>query len=92
MGKGFGLIMMLAAMYFGMQVYTEGVENVWGGVFAPIQGSDRDAPLATHLSPAAQLADEPSSPSRPRVRITERVRQRVTADLEAGARRYEDLD
>ena len=92
MGKAFGLIMMLGAMYLGMQIYTEGIDNVWDGAFAPIQSSDRDSSRAIHLSPAAQLADEPSSASRPRERITERVRQRVTADLEAGASRYENED
>ena len=92
MGKAFGLILMLAAMYLGMQIYTEGIDNVLGGVLAPIQSSDRDSSRASHLSPAAQLADEPSSASRPRERLSERVRRRVTADLETGASRYRDVD
>ena len=92
MGRAFGLIMMLGAMYLGMQIYADGIDRVWGGVFAPIESSDRNSSRATHLSPAAQLADEPSSASRPRERLTERIRRRVTADLEAGASRYEDKD
>jgi len=93
MGKAFGLVMMLIAMYLGMQIYSEGMESVWNSVVAPIQGSsDSGSPRAAHLSPAAMLADEPAAPSRPR-KLTDRVRDSVTSDLQAGAqRRYDALD
>ena len=86
MAKAFGLIMMLIALYIGMTIYTEGIEQAYGGIFAPIAPSDGGSPMATHLTPAAGMADAPTEP-RPRKRITEAVHDRVTADLEEGARR-----
>jgi hypothetical protein len=87
MGKLFGLVMLLAALYIGMTLYTQGMESAFGGVFAPIEPADpREAPSATHLTPAAQLADAPSE-RRHRVKVTDAVRERVTADLAEGARR-----
>jgi len=87
MGKVFGWVAMLAALYIAMTLYTEGIEHAFGGAFAPIESFDRrEEPMATSLSPAAQLADAPSEPRRP-VRLTEAVRDRVTSDLEEGARR-----
>jgi hypothetical protein len=87
MAKAFGLIAILVAMYIGMQIYAEGMDHVLGGVFAPIQPmSQREEPLATNLTPGAQMADAPSGP-RPRVRVTDAVRERVSSDLEQGARR-----
>jgi hypothetical protein len=86
MAKAFGLIMMLIALYIGMTIYTEGIENAYGGIFAPIATSDGGDPAATHLTPAAGMADAPAE-ARPRQRITEAVRDRVTADLQEGARR-----
>jgi len=89
MGKAFGLVLMLIALYVGMAVYTEGIENAFGGVFAPIRPvSEREEPLATHLTPGAQMADAPSEPRRRRrVPLTRAVRDRVNADIESGARR-----
>lgn len=90
MGKAFGLVLMLISLYIGMTIYSKGIEHTLGGAFAPIQPlSQRDEPLATGLTPAAGLADEPSSPDRP-VKITDAVRDRVSADLAAGAQRLED--
>jgi hypothetical protein len=78
---------MLVALYVGMTLYTQGLESAFGGAFAPIQPADgRDAPLATHLTPAAQLADGPSDRER-RVWVTDAVREQVSSDLETGARR-----
>jgi hypothetical protein len=86
MAKAFGLIMMLIALYIGMTIYTEGIENAYGGIFAPIASSEGGTPMPTHLTPAAGMADAPMEP-RPRQRVTEAVRDRVTADLREGARR-----
>jgi hypothetical protein len=86
MAKAFGLIMMLIALYIGMTIYNEGIEQAYGGIFAPIAPSDGGSPMATHLTPAAGMADAPTEP-RPRKRITEAVRDRVTSDLQEGARR-----
>ncbi len=87
MGKFLGLVVMLAALYVGMTLYTKGIEGAFGGAFAPIEpGGNRDAPIATHLTPAAQLAEPPSERER-RVWITDAIRDQVTSDLDAGARR-----
>jgi hypothetical protein len=86
MGKAFGLIAMLIALYIGMTIYTEGIENAYGGIFAPIESSDRDSSMATGLTPAAGMADAPASGA-PRVKVTDAVRERVSADIAEGARR-----
>lgn len=87
MGKVFGWVAMLTALYIAMTLYTQGIEHAFGGAFAPIEpGDHREEPLATSLNPAAQLADAPSEPRR-RVLVTDAVRERVTSDLEEGARR-----
>ena len=86
--RAFGLIAIIIAMYLGMSIYTDGIDRTLDGIFASIEPVDdgRD-PLATHLTPAAGLADAPSGSSRPRQRVTERVRDRVTADLQQAAQR-----
>jgi len=87
MGKAFGLVMLLVSLYIGMTIYTQGLEHALGGAFAPIRPiGQRETPSATALTPAAGLADEPTSPDRP-VKITDAVRDQVTRDLAAGARR-----
>ena len=89
MARAFGLVLLLISLYIGMEIYTKGIEHTLGGAFAPIQPmSQRETPLATGFTPAAGLADEPSSPDRP-VKITDAVRNRVSADLAAGAGRLE---
>ena len=87
MGRLFGLVLMLISLYIGMTLYTEGIEHAFGGALAPIQPvQKRDTPIATDLTPAAELADAPAEPER-RVKITDAVRDQVTSDLESGARR-----
>lgn len=86
MGKLFGLVLMLIALYIGMTIYTKGLDHVVGGAFDPIEPSGRETPLATHLTPGAQMADAPTERKR-RTWITDSVRERVTEDLEQGARR-----
>ena len=88
MGKFIGLIGMLVAVYVALTIHTQGMERAFGGAFAPIEPAyQRDEPLATSLTPTAQLADPPTAPTR-RVPVTHAVRDRVTADLEAGMDRY----
>jgi hypothetical protein len=88
MGRAFGLVLMLISLYIGMEIYTKGMDQALGGAFAAIEPmSQREEPLATGLTPAAGLAEEPSGPTRP-INVTDRVRQKVTADMAAGARRY----
>jgi hypothetical protein len=88
MTRAFGLIAILIAMYLGMSIYTDGIDRTLAGIFSAVEPvEDRDDPLATHLTPAAGLSDAASAPARPRERVTERVRDRVTADLQQGAQR-----
>ncbi len=88
MGKAIGLIAMLIALYIGMTIYTEGIDRTLDGFLSPIQSrNNRETPVATHLTPGAQLVDPPSPPRDPRVRVTDAVRERVTVDLHEGARR-----
>jgi hypothetical protein len=86
MSKFFGLIMMLAAMYVGMTLHAEGMEKAFGGVFAPIEPMERDGSAAAALTGHAQAVDSPDGAG-PSVRVTDRVRNRVTAHMEKGAER-----
>ena len=86
MSKAFGLILMVIALYVGMTLYTKGLDRAYSDVFAPIASSEDGSPMATHLTPAAGMADAPTERRR-RVRVTDAVRERVSADLEEGARR-----
>lgn len=89
MGRALGLVLMLIALYIGMTIYTQGIDQAFNGALAPIRpASTRETPLATQLTPAAQLAEPPAERERG-VWITDAVRERVSADLEAGARRRE---
>lgn len=87
MGKAFGLIAMLGGLYMALTIYAEGMEQAFGGIFAPIESvNGADAPLATGLTGAAQAADMPAERQR-RIPITEQVRDRVQADIDYGASR-----
>jgi hypothetical protein len=87
MGRLFGLVMMLVALYLAATLYTRGVRETFGSAFEPIRpSSERDGSAAVHGTPAAQLADPPADGER-RVWVTEAVREQVQVDLEHGARR-----
>lgn len=76
MARAFGLLVMLGALWVGMNLYREGVESAYGGIFA----SSDSAPA---------VAREGSMPeARSAAPVTQRVRDRVTADLEGAARRH----
>jgi hypothetical protein len=86
--RAFGLIAIIIALYIGMSIYTDGIDRTLDGIFAAIEPVDGgEDPFATHLTPAAGRADAPSAPTPPRGRVTERVRDRVTADLQQAAQR-----
>jgi hypothetical protein len=88
MSKAFGLILMLAAMYVGMTLHAEGMEKAFGGVFAPIEPIERNSSAATALSGGAQAAEAANGgAARPRGRVTDVVRDRVTAHMQNGAER-----
>ncbi len=75
MTRAFGLIAILIAMYLGMSIYTDGIDRTLNGIFASVEPvDDREDPLA-------------DSPSAPRQRVTERIHDRVTADLQHAAQR-----
>lgn len=78
MARIFGFVLMLIAMYVGMEIYSKGIENTLYGAFGPTEATARKAPGATG----------DASSDRP-VPITDRVRQQVTSDFAAGAHRYD---
>ena len=86
MGKMIGLVLILAALYVGMTLYTEG-PDAFGGAFSPIESNSDREPMATHLTAGAQVADEPADRDRGGVWITDHVRETAGAHMEEGARR-----
>jgi hypothetical protein len=76
MGKTIGLILMLCALWAGAQIYSSGMS---GAVSQPLPPRERELGAA-------------ASDGAPRAPITERVRSRVSADLEAGFARHTGSD
>jgi len=84
MGRLFGLVTLLVAMYIGMQIYTRGIDSVLGSSLDPIQSSERDSSsLGGHLTGG----DVTMPTERKRGPITQQVGDRVQADLQHGAAR-----
>ncbi len=77
MGRIFGLILFVTAIYIAVTLYSEGVEGAFGGILAPAGQS---------ASEAEEGGPRPAKP------ITQRVRERVEEDLRMGARRLDQLD
>lgn len=89
MGKAFGLILLMIGIYVVLNLHAKSMEQASSSLFAPIAPSERESPIATHLTPIAQSADAPTGGAvRPRERVTDAVRNKVTADLQAGAARH----
>ena len=84
MGRLFGLVTILVAMYLGLQIYTQGIDDVLGGALDPIESSERDSSsLGGHLTGG----DVTMPTERDRGPVTQKVRDKVTADLQHGAQR-----
>jgi hypothetical protein len=91
MGRMFGIILMLCALYVGLTLYTEGTENAFHGLFSPLESQNTaESPMATGLTGLAQQGDAPTQTRRQP--IYKAIGERVEQDLEYGARRrgYED--
>ena len=88
MGRAFGFVLVLAALYIGMQIYTGSVDSLLTRATAPIGGTSRDTPLATGLTGAAGMADTVPTDRERRVWVTDVVREKVSADIARGARRH----
>ena len=84
MGRLFGLVSILIAMYIGMQIYTKGIDSMLGSALDPIESSERDSSsFGGHLTGG----DVTMPTERKRGPITQKVRDKVTADLQRGAER-----
>lgn len=60
MKKLFFLLLLGGAAWAGWELHTKGTEGAFGGALAPIESQNHaDAPAARHLTPSAQMADEP---------------------------------
>ncbi len=90
MGRAFGFVVVLLALYIGMQIYTGSIESLLTRVTSPVEGTSRDVPLASGLTGAAGMADAVPTDRERRVWVTDVVREKVTADIARGARRYAD--
>ena len=75
MGRIFGLILIVVAIYVGLEIYTEGTHGAFGGAFSKL-GLAGPAPT-----------DAAGNPQRP----TEVIREKVTEDMSFGEARREGL-
>jgi hypothetical protein len=88
MSKAFGLVLMLISLYIGMTIYQKGLENAFGGAFAPLESVRGDGgALESEITPSAQFDAAGPADRERKVFITDAVRQKVNADLQMGARR-----
>ncbi len=93
MNKLFVILLIVGAIWVGMEIYNEGTDGAFGGMFAPLESvrGNEDGSTAADLTPAAQEADVPSEPRTARrsgsVPITQHVREKVTRDIQHGASR-----
>ena len=89
MGKLIGLILMVLAVWVGLEVYDKGVDHAFGGVFAwfetPLQPDEStgyddaaDAPEGREVRPSGSLA--------------QRVGAKVQSDLDEAAERRGETD
>jgi hypothetical protein len=78
MGKFFGIVLILAAIYVGFTIYSEGTENAFGGILSPVESvRDPGSFGATGLTPLAQEADVPAQPRSRAGPVTQGVRDRL---------------
>ena len=89
MNKLFVILLIAGAVWVGMEIYNEGTEGAFGGIFAPIESvrGNEDGSTAADLTPAAQEADVPAQRRTRSAPITSAVRDKVTRDIQHGARR-----
>ena len=84
MSRLFGLVLILVAMYIGMQIYTDGSEGMLSGALGRIESSEGDSsPFGGPL----RGSDVATPTERKRGSITERIRDKVSDDLQHGAER-----
>jgi hypothetical protein len=85
----FVILLIVAAIWVGMKIVSEGSDKVFGGAFAPLESvrGNEDGSTAADLTPAAQQADLPPQQRASRGPITNQVRDKVTRDIQAGAAR-----
>lgn len=84
MGRLFGIALVLATLWLGMRLWTQGLS----ALYAPAE------PPAEELAEVEHAEEQPSGstrrqpgPRRERVPITEYVRDRATRDVQRGAER-----
>ncbi|HVP29692.1 MAG TPA: hypothetical protein VMW35_11090 [Myxococcota bacterium] len=89
MGKIFGFLLIVIAVYVGLTVYDQGVDRAFGGLFARSHASapppGREAEREPVVSDRGD--DAPSADGPRRVPITQAVRERVTGAMQEGERR-----
>ena len=85
MGKVFGLILMVVAIYVGLTYYTEGMDEATPGEPAAIAN---EPARAAAPSGNASSSRRPSIAGSRRPPITQRVRTRVQSAVDEGARRH----
>lgn len=84
MSRLFGLVLILVAMYIGMQIYTDSSEGMLSGALGQIESSERDSsPFGGRLTGS----DVATPTEQKRGSIIQRIRDEVTADLQNGAER-----
>lgn len=80
MGRLFGLILLVLAVWVGVEVYEKGVDHAFGGVFAWM-----GSPLQSEYEQGSRV--EPSGREVQSGSIAQKMGAKVQSDIDAGARR-----
>jgi hypothetical protein len=93
MGRVFGIVLLLLGVYFGLSLWTKGVEATFAGRWsapAPLEGEADTA--ADDPAPDPDEGPRAAPGGSRRVPITEYVRGRTEQDIERGAARTRRAD
>ena len=82
MQKLIGIIVIVIGIWVGIEVYTQGVDGAFGGIFASLGGDE--AP--------SQQSQPNAAPSTPRAHssVVQRAGDRVQADIDKGEERINE--
>ena len=84
MGRLFGIALILATLWLGIRLWTQGLSGLYAPAEAPIEES---AEAEQADEPPAEPVRRQARPRGERVPITEYVRDRATRDIQQGAER-----
>lgn len=79
MQKLMGIVLMVVGIWVGIEIYTQGIDGAFGGIFASSRGAGEQTTLST----------QPTTPPDNRT-VVRRAGDRVQSHMDEGAARIEE--